>query len=107
MWKNLRPWRKASGFTLQEVAERLGVTHSSILRYEKGAVKPSPEILTALAELYGCTPAELEVPPGQREQGRRVHDAILLAKSLPAEVVDRWLEIGRLLTPEPTKKAKE
>ena len=45
-------------------------------------------------------------PPGQREQGRRVHDAILLAKSLPAEVVDRWLEIGRLLTPEPTKKAK-
>jgi hypothetical protein len=70
-------------------------------------VKPSPEILAALAELYGCTPAELEVPPGQREQGRRVHDAILLAKSLPAEVVDRWLEIGRLLTPEPTKKAKE
>jgi hypothetical protein len=70
-------------------------------------VKPSPEILAALAELYGCTPAELEVPPGQREQGRRVHDAILLAKSLPAEVVDRWLEIGRLLTPEPPKKAKD
>jgi hypothetical protein len=70
-------------------------------------VKPSPEILAALAELYGSTPAELEVPPGQREQGRRVHDAILLAKSLPAEVVDRWLEIGRLLTPEPPKKAKD
>jgi transcriptional regulator with XRE-family HTH domain len=107
MWKNLRPWRKASGFTLQEVAERLGVTHSSILRYEKGAVKPSPEILTALAELYGCTPAELEVPSGKRQEGKRVHDAILLAKSLPGEVADRWLEIERLLAPEAAKKEEE
>jgi hypothetical protein len=55
--------------------------------------------------LYGCTPAELEVPPNQRQKGKRVHDAILLAKSLPEEMVDRWLEIGQLMAP-PTDKLK-
>jgi transcriptional regulator with XRE-family HTH domain len=104
MWKNLRPWRKAAGLTLQEVSGRLGTTHSSILRYEKGEVKPSPAVLAALAELYGCTPAELEVPPAQRKKGKRVHDAILLAKSLPDDVVDRWIEIGRLMAPNADKK---
>ena len=105
MWKNLRSWRRSAGFTLQEVAERLGTAHSSILRYERGEVKPSPEVIAALAELYGRTPAELEVPPNQRQKGKRVHDAILLAKSLPEEMVDRWLEIGQLMAP-PIDKLK-
>ena len=63
-------------------------------------MNPPADMIAALAELYGCTPAELEVDPAERHKGMRVHEAILLAKSLPEDAVDRWLEIGRLLKPE-------
>jgi transcriptional regulator with XRE-family HTH domain len=56
-------WRRASSLTLQEVAGRLGTTHTTVLRYEKGEVKVPNGTIRLLAEIYGCTPAELEVDP--------------------------------------------
>lgn len=103
MFEHLRAWRRASSLTLQEVAGRLGTTHTTVLRYEKGEVKVPADTLRLLAEIYGCTPAELEVDPKDRDRGKRVHDAIQLAKSLPPELNERWLEIGRLLLEERKK----
>lgn len=103
MHEHLRAWRRASRLTLQEVARRLGTTHTTVLRYEKGEVKVPADTLRLLAEIYGCTPAELEVDPKDRDRGKRVHDAIQLAKSLPPELNERWLEIGRLLLEERKK----
>jgi transcriptional regulator with XRE-family HTH domain len=97
MFVHLRAWRRASSLTLHEVARRLGATHTTLLRYEKGELTVSAEVIRLLAEIYGCTPAELEVDPGERERGKRIHDAIELAKSLPPDLNERWLEIGRLL----------
>jgi transcriptional regulator with XRE-family HTH domain len=83
--------------TLQSVATALGTTHTTILRYERGVMKPTVEVLRELARVYGCVPAELEFAPVERARGRRLHDAGELLREMDAEMADRWLELGRLL----------
>lgn len=61
------------------------------------------DVIRLLAEVYGCTAAELDVDPKEREKGKRIHDAIQLAKSMSPDLTDRWLEIGRLLLEERKK----
>lgn len=104
MWNHLRAWRRTSSRTLQEVARQLGTTHTTVLRYEKGHLKVPNDVIKQLAEIYGCTPAELEFDPKDRKVGKSIHDAINLAKSMPPEITERWLEIGRLLLGEQKKE---
>ncbi len=98
---HLRAWRKNSGRTLQQVAAVLGTTHTTILRYERGDMKPTADMLRRLAEVYGCLPAELQYDPSERDRGRRMHEAIEILAALEPELAERWLEIGRLLKPAP------
>jgi transcriptional regulator with XRE-family HTH domain len=97
----LREWRKHSGKTLVEVANVLGTTHTTILRYERGQMKVPVEVMNALADLYSCVPAELQFDPADREAGRRIHEALILINELDPEVAARWLEIGKLLKKPP------
>jgi len=60
-------------------------------------MKLARETLLQLAQLYGCSPAELQFPPHERDQGQRLHEAMELAQQLDPEVAKKWLEIGRLL----------
>lgn len=56
--ERLHELRKSAGFTLKEVSERIGVSEGTIQRYEKGGIKDIPyESVTALADLYGVSPA--------------------------------------------------
>jgi transcriptional regulator with XRE-family HTH domain len=57
----LREARLQSGLTVREVADRLGLKHAIIVKYENGTVVPSIDRLQALAQLYGLTPAALLV----------------------------------------------
>lgn len=100
MTTHLRAWRRLKGLTLQQVAARLNVSHTTLLRYEKGVVMPPDDAVKQLAQIYDCTPAELEVDPEQRRKGQRVHLAIELAKALSPELAERWIEIGELLRKE-------
>ncbi len=45
--------RKASGLSLRELGERVGVSHAAIKKYEDGEVKPSSDILLKLAKALG------------------------------------------------------
>jgi transcriptional regulator with XRE-family HTH domain len=55
----LREARLQRNLTVREVAERIGVKHAVIGKYENGAITPSLERLQALAHLYGLTAAAL------------------------------------------------
>jgi transcriptional regulator with XRE-family HTH domain len=57
----LREARLQSGLTVREVADRLGLKHAIIVKYENGTVVPSIDRLHALAQLYGLTVAALLV----------------------------------------------
>ena len=65
--------RHSAGLTQEEVADRVGLSPTSITRYETGIVKPSTVSLKALANLYGKSfewlQGEDEVPQAEfREQ---------------------------------------
>lgn len=68
----LRAWREHRGLSLQQVADALRVTHTTVGRWEKGQMKIREEVLHALAELYKVSPRQLRAPVEQAELVRRL-----------------------------------
>ena len=54
-YDNLRIFRKKSGFTQEEIAEKLGVTRQAVAKWERGETSPDVEFCIRLAELYGTS----------------------------------------------------
>jgi transcriptional regulator with XRE-family HTH domain len=48
----LRQWRKFRGYTLEHVAERVGMTHQNLGKIERGKVPYNEVLLDHLAEIY-------------------------------------------------------
>lgn len=64
----LRAWRKHRDFTLERLADRVGTTHATLSRIERGKQPYSQELLEALAEALGTTPASLIMrDPAQKD----------------------------------------
>lgn len=57
--KNLGEQRNARGWTLEQVADRIGVSWQSVSKWEKGQSRPTVENQAKLAGLYGMTVAML------------------------------------------------
>lgn len=76
--RRLREFRQARGKSQTEVAEKLGVSRSTIAQMELDNRKVYAEDLTRLARIYGCSPASLLVVPDQFDQ----HDDLLHQLSL-------------------------
>lgn len=54
-----REWRKFRGFTLEKLAERIGVTAGAISQLERGDISYTQPMLEALADALNCEPADL------------------------------------------------
>lgn len=50
--QNLTYFRKLTGLTQQQVAERLNLNRTTYTKYETGASEPSIEVLKQLAEIF-------------------------------------------------------
>lgn len=72
-------WRKHSGLSQEDAADRLEIDRSSISKYENGEVPYNQDLLERMAVIYGCEPADLlsVEPPG--------HEMTGLLKSASAE----------------------
>lgn len=55
----LRDIRKASGMTMKELGERVGVTESAIGNYETGKREPNYEMLLRISEELGCQVSDI------------------------------------------------
>lgn len=53
--QNLKSLRKQNGYTLEAVAEKLGVSRQAVAKWEKGDTVPDITNCLALAELYDVT----------------------------------------------------
>lgn len=62
----LRAEHGASELTFEELAERSGVSKSSLLRFEKGTRDPTIGSLFKIARALGVTPAKLAVDAEER-----------------------------------------
>ncbi len=54
-YENFRIFRKRSGMTQEEVAEKLGVSRQALAKWERGETAPDVEFCIRLAGLYGTT----------------------------------------------------
>lgn len=54
-FNNLKIYRTQSGFTQEEVADRLGVSRQAVAKWERGETAPDIENCIALADMYGTT----------------------------------------------------
>ena len=97
MSRHLRAWRQHAKCTLSAVGAYLGASHTTVLRYERGDMKVPADVIIRLAELYGCTPSELQFHPDNRDQGRNIHDAIQILQNLDPQIAEKWLEVGRIM----------
>lgn len=55
----IRSWRKHRGLTLEQLAERIGMTHQNLGKIERGIVPYNQVLLEALADQLRCEPADL------------------------------------------------
>lgn len=55
----IKEWRKSRELTQEQLAERLGTTHTTIGRLERGVIPYDRIWLEALAEALRCEPADL------------------------------------------------
>lgn len=57
--KKIRELRISRGWSTRGFAEKLGVAHSMVDRYENGKSKPRPEMMEKIAQLFGVGLGEL------------------------------------------------
>ena len=55
----IRAKRKAAGMTLQELADRMGVTGAAVGMWERGETLPTADRLPDIARALGCSIDEL------------------------------------------------
>lgn len=54
-FNNLKLYRKQSGMTQEQVAEKLGVSRQAVAKWENGESLPDIENIIALSDLYGTS----------------------------------------------------
>ncbi len=57
----IRQWRKHRGYTLEQLAERIGMSHQNLGKIERFKVPYNQELLENLAAELRCAPADLIV----------------------------------------------
>ncbi len=55
----VRQWRKHRSLTIEQLAERVGVTHGAIGQLERGEVNYTQSMLEGIADALTCTPCDL------------------------------------------------
>jgi transcriptional regulator with XRE-family HTH domain len=85
---HLRSWRLHLGKTTLDLANIIGTSHSTVLRWEAGENGVQQETFDAIAKAYGITPAELSAPPAEAERARLLHRLM----SILPQIDDRRLQ---------------
>lgn len=90
----IRAVRKARGLSLQEVAAKLGVEHTTISRLERGEMKITGEYLASLSAALECSPVELIADLGDVARNDREREALELMRSMEPQAAAAWLATG-------------
>lgn len=76
----IREWRLHRGLTLQDVADKTGITHATIGRVERGKIAYTRDTIEAIADAMNCLPGQLlSYPPNGAPSGEQVASLVLEA----------------------------
>ena len=82
------------GWKLVPLADRLGVSHSSIIAWEQGKAGVDEETFASIAKAYGITMAELSVEPSDASRARALHRLLEAVRSLDERRVARLADLA-------------
>lgn len=90
--KKIRAHRDELGLTQAELADKLGLTYSSVSQWESGRATPRTPILRQLADLFDTTVAELmgETPEHVRPNGAQYVTLPVLVAGHAGEFTDEF-----------------
>jgi len=94
--QEVRRRRQGLGLTLEQLAERSGLSPHYLSTVETGGRDPSVSTVTKLAKALGCPPGELL--GGARDLTPAGHEAGRLFDGAPTEVQDGVLRILRAVS---------
>lgn len=73
----IREWRKFRGLTLEQLAERIGMSHQNLGKVERGKVPYNQNLLEALADELRCAPPDLVMrDPSDPDGLWSIHDRL-------------------------------
>ena len=90
---HIRAWRLHRGWTLERMAERIGVTAGALSQLERGDVAYTQPMLEALADVLACEPVDLISRPPGTENGLMV-----IWSQIPVEDREKALNVLKAFT---------
>lgn len=102
----IKQWRLHKKLTLETVAGQLGVSPSTVHKWETGKAPLTLDALQLLAGVYGAEPAALLFPPecGEMVELMRLAHAVL--KSATPDLARQWLGVGKAMINSLSDKQK-
>lgn len=97
LFLHLRAWRKTKGFSVENVANALGTTQTTIGRWEVNKSPISYESFKEIAKLYGISVLQLMLPPDESEKVEILEEAYKIIKGLDESLIKLWLDLGYAL----------
>jgi transcriptional regulator with XRE-family HTH domain len=91
---HLRAWRLHFGKTLEWLANELGTSHSTVIRWESGENGVQQETFEAIARVYGITLAELSAPPTDAGRARELHRIMLALQAMDDRRLQRLADLA-------------
>ena len=90
-------WRKVSGLTQAQLAERLNLSLDAVSRLERGNIALTVERLVELAEIFGCETADLLGEGSTRGRDQAVQLESLLGRLDEEERVGLLDLVGKMV----------
>lgn len=97
MHKYLREWREYRNLSQEHVANVLGKRHTTIGRWERGAMKLSTDDLEQLARIYRASVKQLLAPPAAADMVATLDALQQIAHDMDPETLRSWIAIGQKL----------
>ncbi len=89
---NIKKYRQMRGETQLDVANAIGVSRVSYLRYEAGTTEPSLDILNALAVHFGITVDELLGVNPTKQRAKKIPVLGYVKAGIPIEAIEEVLD---------------
>jgi transcriptional regulator with XRE-family HTH domain len=97
---HLRAWRLHFDKSLEWVADQIGISHSTVQRYEVGKAGVDDATFTAIAKVYWITEAELSAPVSEAEHARALHKLLSTVKGLDVESLTILVGFAQRMRPK-------
>lgn len=93
----LGAWRVRMQKPLTWLADRIGVSHSTIQRQEKGKIGVDERTFAAIADAYGISVAELSAHPNDAEKAKELDRLLRRLQSLNARSIRTLADLSEQL----------